>query len=180
MPNWCANELHIVGDEKVVKKFLKAVKDKKEDLLISFEKLCPISDPENWYNERIAKWGTKWEPCGFTVYQDDPDHYVIGMSTAWDSPAGVLPVWAKKFPQLEFLMMSFEGGCGFWKTQYCKGEDCRLIAGDINYEEIKDDPDYCYKITNNDEIKKESVSIVPEHLREEVLPFWYFYCDEKI
>ena len=115
MPNWCQNEVTILGEEggakEEIKHFLETCFEEGE---INFEKIIPYPEsapsredqPEDfmerlkhpfakWYNDFgydgcIEKWGTKWGPS----QQDNdlssyPDEIELRFDTAWSPPQGI-------------------------------------------------------------------------------------------
>ena len=115
MPNWCQNEVRIMGteegSEEEIKHFLETCF---EEGKIDFEKIIPYPEsapsradqPEDfierlkhpfakWYNDFgydgcIEKWGTKWGPS----QQDNdlssyPDEIELRFDTAWSPPQGI-------------------------------------------------------------------------------------------
>ncbi len=116
MPNWCQNEVRIMGSEEgseeEIKHFMETCF---EEGKIDFEKIIPYPEsapsredqPEDfrerinhpfakWYNDFgydwcIKTWGTKWSP---SEYQDNdlssyPDEIELRFDTAWSPPYGI-------------------------------------------------------------------------------------------
>ena len=115
MPNWCQNEVRIMGteegSEEEIKHFLETCFVDGE---LDFEKIIPYPDnapsredqPEDlrerlnhpfskWYNNFgyfwcVENWGTKW---GATQQDNDlssyPDEIELRFDTAWSPPQGI-------------------------------------------------------------------------------------------
>lgn len=88
----------------------------------------------NWYNWRLAHWGTKWdvEP---NVYFVEDNHIQMWYDTAW-SPAN--DFWAtvtKKFPSLTIKIRYYEEGHGYiGETHFYNGECTKDISADVSTE----------------------------------------------
>ena len=113
MPNWCQNEVTILGEEggakEEIKHFLETCFEEGE---INFEKIIPYPEsapsredqPEDfmerlkhpfakWYNDFgydwcVEIWGTKW---GASAQQNDlgDEELYLNFNTAWSPPQGI-------------------------------------------------------------------------------------------
>ena len=113
MPNWCQNEVTILGEEggakEEIKHFLETCFEEGE---INFEKIIPYPEsapsradqPEDfmerlkhpfakWYNDFgydwcVENWGTKW---GASAQQNDlgDEELYLNFNTAWSPPQGI-------------------------------------------------------------------------------------------
>jgi hypothetical protein len=164
MPNWCSNTIDVIGDPnntKEFKAFVRKAKLESEDTEDKefFNNVIPMPkklvdttsgglDSEfnsalkgnkkkkysNWYNWRLAHWGTKWdvEP---NVHFEEDNHIVIWYDTAW---APALDFWdtvSKKFPSLTIKIRYYEEGVGFiGETHFANGETTKDISGDVTTE----------------------------------------------
>lgn len=63
----------------------------------------------DWYDWRIANWGTKWNAVGTYV---DWDARQIMFQTAWSAPAAIIDKMSRAFPDVEFEWMYAEEDCG--------------------------------------------------------------------
>lgn len=91
----------------------------------------------NWYEWRIAHWGTKWDASDVDIDVDAIKEVVdanistdseevtidIGFDTAWSPPIDWLKKVAKKFPELEFKIAFSECGMSFYGTATIIGDD---------------------------------------------------------
>ena len=118
MPNWCENILTVSGPTNIVNKFFEDNKSTEEGtdevINLSFEKLIPTQDNNNWYQEHCDNWGTKWDACDVELSRCDTElHY--SFNTAWGPPES----WLKtvglihEYHDLEFVLEYLEPGCDF-------------------------------------------------------------------
>jgi|TARA_R110000787_G_scaffold150692_5_gene264617 hypothetical protein len=145
MPNWTRNIMHVDGDVKEVKKFLKHMgkqmdfqkvlpmpEDCFTDNLGDKErKMCEDQGIPNWYDWSIENWGTKWNANNVEgdVEVDKYGkkaqflHLTYRFETAWDTPREVIRALFKQWPELEFdggyIHEGYEG-CGNF-NEFSKG-----------------------------------------------------------
>lgn len=129
MPNWCNNNLSVVGPVAQIKKFKEQAKwemketdgtiHKGDFRLSSFIKMPKELDiGENWYNWNITNYGCKWD-CDGELENDEIDFLgVEAQLDYWfDSPWGPPIIWlekvSKKYMKLKFTMCYEEPGMGF-------------------------------------------------------------------
>ena len=124
MPNWCECLLKVTGPAKEIARFKKKAKgrgpnptkgDKTQPL--SLNALVPQpakfkKEGSDWYNWRLANWGTKWE-VESRVVQEDKELVEYGFDSAWAPPMGWLTKVGPQFPKLSFRLWYAEGGCDF-------------------------------------------------------------------
>lgn len=136
MPNWCDNILTVEGAPDDVRAFVECVKDGDEPL--SFERLVPtppamtdedtakalgrrsVGDSDrrampDWYNWRVANWGTKWDACDASLsdYTEGDTNAEYHLNTAWAPPEMWLVTVAKMFPRLRFTLRFVEEGLDY-------------------------------------------------------------------
>ena len=63
----------------------------------------------NWYDWKIARWGTKWGNCDVYHLTDD----TIGFTSAWSPPTQWVEAISSQYPDLEFRLYYLESGMGF-------------------------------------------------------------------
>lgn len=99
----------------------------------------------DWYEWRIANWGTKWDmgDCSCNYYNDSIN---INGDTAWNPPDQFLRTVSKQYPTLTFISSYAECGANYYgSTKYENG-----VAEVLVYEEPEggfwyaDDDDYDY------------------------------------
>lgn len=114
MPNWCENTLIVTGSNDRVKQFLaENIKQIDNDTIFDFNSLHPCPNEDDWYNWRIANWGTKWEGVIYDTKITD-NELVIGFNSAWSPPEGwVRYVAENHYPDLHFQLSFLETGVGF-------------------------------------------------------------------
>jgi hypothetical protein len=94
MPNWCYNNIEILGEPKVIKRMsamLDAASNKKKDNF--FESLIGVDEKETteslenggWYNHNVERYGTKWD-ISYDDIMVDEDSMVLNTESAWSPP----------------------------------------------------------------------------------------------
>lgn len=73
----------------------------------------------NWYDWRIAKWGTKWSPSQVSVRRSD-DGLELYFNTAWAPPIPLVEEAARQFPSLQFRLHYLERGMAFQGMLICE------------------------------------------------------------
>ena len=120
MPNWCENNLTVVGPEEKLTAFVAHVADGKE--AISFNKTVPEPFEKSEYltdsqhDWRLENWGAKWDVHDVDVVEN-PGCYDYSFMTAWTPPIPWLERMAKEWPDLEFYLKYDEPGMeihGVW------------------------------------------------------------------
>jgi hypothetical protein len=136
MPNWCENTL-TVKPENVMEDILTLYvrKDEKsKNNFFDFEKITPISsldENENWYNECIEKWGTKWCP-EIIMCQGG----YMSFSTAWTPPIPIVRKLATLYPSAQFTLEYSEPEMelrGVYSAQMKNGQ---IVENNTSWEKI--------------------------------------------
>lgn len=130
MPNWCNNDIQILGKKKELEKIKKKIK--KKNFLNSFIKLpkelketqSPPNNKkninlilkygaDNWYDWNIKNWGIKWD--FELLYLDDGNESEITFSfdTPWRPPIEGFEKISSKYPELVFFLTYDEPGMRF-------------------------------------------------------------------
>ena len=66
----------------------------------------------NWYDWRVANWGTKWD-VNAKLRIDDETYLAYSFDSAWSPPIAWLEKVVKQFPKLHFKLKYEEEGIGF-------------------------------------------------------------------
>jgi hypothetical protein len=144
MPNHVYNRLIIKGVSNKLEQFYienkneeNINKDEKEELLC-FSNLVPIINQDNWYEERIQKWSTKWEPYDIIIKENyDNNILEYEFNTAWSPPHEWLLTVSKIYPELEFTIYSEDEFINFFcENIYIDGKHTNLYEYDCY--QIKD------------------------------------------
>lgn len=147
MPNWCGNEVMITGDKDTLD-FIQA-NSRYSDNEFSMERFRPTPpkvlennsgisedkdaiieallgntdyDYDNWYEWRVANWGTKWDLADLSVDRTERTIF-LNYNTAW---APNIPFWtyfSRVYPSLKITHSYIEEGmCFIGEAQYQDGE----------------------------------------------------------
>lgn len=92
---------------------------------------------KNWYDWRIANWGTKWDVESAKIYDlwqyGNNALVIFEFDTAWSPPNEWLLKTSKSFPELTLTCRYEEPGIGFeGRYSACNGE----VLEDISQEHI--------------------------------------------
>lgn len=118
MPNHVTSVIKLSGDAKRIKAMLKTIQSKEYGIgSVDFEKILPMPDTvyngplgmrerelhgkNNWYDWRIANWGTKWNCYGYTsdtVFEKDKLKFL----TAWAAPHPIMQKLSEMYPDIKF------------------------------------------------------------------------------
>jgi hypothetical protein len=108
-----------------------------------------LYDFDNWYDWRLAYWGTKWDLDQDCRLKELRSRLVYSFETAWAPPLEWLEVVAEKFPSLVFTLSYEEGGMGFTGkvrrrgTRLLQNLEAEMWAGEPD-EEYTDGPESPY------------------------------------
>lgn len=92
MPNWTANSLKITANTPKqtakITELINRLNSGDETFLDGlFEYFVPSSKNDDWYNENINNWGTKWDATDLVIEDDNEKNYIhLTFSTAWSPP----------------------------------------------------------------------------------------------
>ena len=88
----------------------------------------------DWYNWRVANWGTKWDCDTFNVDEFDGDALGIGYSTAWSPNEGFIKYASSIYKNLKFRLLYEEPGMGFCGILVCEnGEVIEENTADLQW-----------------------------------------------
>jgi hypothetical protein len=140
MPNWCDNRLHVFGEHKEIDRFMGEVfsTNMQGKQYLDFEKIVPIGDIEDWYTQRVSKWGTKWNLDGSDFDIDEEEGGIsVWFLTAWTAPVPICRALTVRYPMLSFDMEYSEPGTGF--RGWFEGEEGTVLQDacwDMSREEL--------------------------------------------
>jgi hypothetical protein len=128
MPNWCYNQLIILGDEENLLQFYQQNKNDEKNEELDFLKSVPqpeeitssnnnLSSNEvlttpNWYNWNISNLGTKWNVKD-ADYIKNQNNITYKFDTAWSPPIPWVEKVSVKYPEIIFQLDYIEEDCGF-------------------------------------------------------------------
>jgi hypothetical protein len=112
--------------------------NEKGDYVFDFELIEPVGDIENWYEERLAKWGTKWIGYDLNIGESIMDFF-----TAWSPPVPIIKKLAELHKDLVFRLEYYETGNAFqgiatakWNGDEVLLDDCSWNMTDKDFEEL--------------------------------------------
>jgi len=127
MPNWCNNTISITGPADKISAIWAAA-TASDDSAGLLQALTPMpaelsdtvadgSSGDNWYNWRVANWGTKWDlnPEGleFTDHGDGTASIAGYADSAWAPPIEAFQAYSNVNPEVEMELKYFEPGMCF-------------------------------------------------------------------
>jgi hypothetical protein len=135
MPNWCNNSITITGPAEKIAALWAAAQAEDSGLLQALRPMpAELSDTEadgsegmNWYNWRVAHWGTKWEVSmeGLEFIGLGPDRAQITgyADSAWSPPVDAFQAYANENPDVAMELKYFEPGMAFVGVWDSEGGD---------------------------------------------------------
>lgn len=121
MPNWCVNNVYIETTPEEIAAIVEAIQSDDDRGLLHY--LRP--EPEhvendtsgvmpNWYNWRVANWGTKWEvQAEITSHSVEGGWINLSFESAWSPPVEALDYWASQSTHRQFNIRYIEWGMAF-------------------------------------------------------------------
>ena len=138
MPNHCCNSLVMAKEAMpiILKNYIR--KDEHGESFFDFERIAPIGDVPDWYDQRLEKWGTKWSGYDLNIGESTIDFY-----TAWNPPLPVIKKLAELHKDFVFCLEYYEIGNAFrgiytakWHDGEVQVEDDYWDMTDEDFEEL--------------------------------------------
>ena len=142
MPNWCSNTIGITGPADQITALWQAAQAGEDAGLLQAMVPMPAELDDtvadggagmNWYNWRVANWGTKWDVTLEDlelVDNGDGTATITGYAdSAWSPPIDAFAAYCEANPQVTAELKYFEPGMSFigvWSTE----------SGDVYWEDV--------------------------------------------
>ena len=125
MPNHCCNTLVMSTSTLplVIKNYIR--KNKQGEKIIDFERIEPIGNVPDWYEQRLTKWGTKWVGYDVNVGESTIDFY-----TAWSPPIPIIKKLAGLHKDFVFHLEYYETGMAFRGSATAKWKNGEVLLED--------------------------------------------------
>jgi len=125
MPNHCLNTLTVSEDmaQTIVEKYIS--EDKNGEAFFDFDKIVPIGDVPDWYEQRMEKWGTKWN--GYDLFIEES---FVEFSTAWSPPVPIIQKLAELHKEYTFKLEYYEPGMAFRGVATAEWQDGEVLLDD--------------------------------------------------
>jgi hypothetical protein len=135
-------------------------KDDHGNPIFDFERIIPIGEVPDWYEQRREKWGTKWIGYDVSIGDDRIDFY-----TAWTPPIPILKKLAELHKDYVFRLEYCEPGMAFQGKAVAKWQNGEVLVDDT-----------CWDITG--ESTKETE--YPPHINyEKLFDMWADFDDAE-
>jgi len=136
MPNHCFNNLIMSEDTLpiILQNYVR--RDEKGQEIFDFERIEPIGDVSDWYEQRIKKWGTKWVGYDLSIGESD-----IGFLTAWSPPVPIIKKLAELHKEFVFHLEYYEPGNAFRGIATARWNGDEVLLEDNNWDMTEKDFD---------------------------------------
>ena len=134
MPNHCNNTLVIAKEAMpvIIENYIG--EDKDGEKTFDFERIEPVGDVPDWYNQRLDKWGTKW--VGYDLIIGET---ILEFFTAWSPPVPIIRKLAELHKDFVFSLEYYEGGMAFRGIATAKWQDGEVLLDDQYWDMTKKD-----------------------------------------
>jgi len=141
MPNWCSNNISIVGNTDTIKQLWEDATSTNEENTERglLDAMVPMpeelngttapGDAPNWYSWRVENWGTKWdvstEGLEFIDHGDGTAVIQGWFDSAWSPPIGAYEKFTDAMEGIDVEASYYECGmdyAGFWNAW--DGDQC--------------------------------------------------------
>ena len=148
MPNWCNNSISITGPAD---KIMALMPEKGSEIGLLGRMRPEPEYPEesdnhmpNWWNWRVANWGTKWDidAEGLEVDGVDGRATITGwFDSAWSPPIDAVKFYCEQNPEVDLYLTYNEPGMGFvgrWEHTQDGVFDEYYEYSDCSSDEVRD------------------------------------------
>jgi hypothetical protein len=136
MPNHCFNNLTMSEDilPIILQNYVR--RDEKGQEIFDFERIEPVGDVPDWYEQRVKKWGTKWVGYDLSIGESN-----IGFLTAWSPPVPIIAKLAELHKDTVFRLEYNEPGNAFRGIATVKWQDGEVLLDDQYWDMTEKDYD---------------------------------------
>jgi len=129
MPNHCCNTLVMskAALPLIIKNYI--VKDNRGENIFDFERIVPIGDVPDFYEQRLEKWGTKWGGYYLDIGESNLVFY-----TAWSPPIPIIKKLAELHKDMVFRLEYFETGIAFRGITTAQWKDGEVLLEDTCWD----------------------------------------------
>jgi hypothetical protein len=105
MPNHCCNSLTVSEEmvQTITEKYIGEYEN--GDKFFDFDRIEPVGDVPDAYEQHKIKWGTKWEGYDLNIGESTIDFF-----TAWSPPVPIIKKLAELHKDTVFRLEYFESG----------------------------------------------------------------------
>ena len=134
MPNHCCNYLVMSKTTLpvIIEKYIN--KDDRGNDFFDFERIVPIGNVSDWYDQRLEKWGTKWVGYDLCISESGIDFF-----TAWSPPVPIIGKLAELHKDMEFRLEYYETGMAFRGGVNAKWQDGEVLIDDSSWNMTDED-----------------------------------------
>jgi hypothetical protein len=108
--------------------------DARGERIFDFEKIEPVGDVPDGYEERLDKWGTKWEGYDLSISDTTIDFY-----TAWNPPIPIIKKLAELHKDFVFELEYYEAGMAFRGSATARWQGSEVLLEDNCWDMTKKD-----------------------------------------
>jgi hypothetical protein len=161
MPNHCLNTLIVSATTLpvILKNYIR--KDEEGETIFDFERVAPIGDVPDWYEQRIKKWGTKWIGYNLSIGESQIDFF-----TAWTPPLPIIRKLAELHQDILFRLEYSEPGMGFQGKAVAKWQSGTVLLDDT-----------CWGLTGEED--REKAEAVQNVSYENLFEIWADFDDAE-
>jgi hypothetical protein len=109
-------------------------KNENGESIFDFERIVPVGDVPDWYEQRLAKWGTKW--VGYDVIIGDS---TLDFFTEWSPPIPVIKKLAELHKDFVFCLEYYEPGNAFRGKATAKWRKGTVLLEDNSWAMTRED-----------------------------------------
>jgi hypothetical protein len=103
-------------------------KDENGNEFFDFDRIVPVGNVPEWYQQRLEKWGTKWVGYDLSIGESAIDFF-----TAWTPPVPVIEKLAELHKDMVFRLEYYETGNAFRGIVTAYWQDGEVVLDDNNW-----------------------------------------------